>query len=176
MRVRPMLEKDVVNAADLYPSESPPMLKGKDMNIHGMRLSDHCYALFLRSRVHSCSTISPTRRRSGSVSFSRIRAITCARSSSRGEPLRSKSSRGQESASAISDNLPSGGRVAPRSNREIVSCSTPINSASSACVSCFCWRRTAIDRPIFKASRFSFGVILPPCLLPQEWWTCLRIY
>jgi hypothetical protein len=43
-------------------------------------------------------------------------------------------------------------------------------------VSCRCWRRTAIARPIFTASRFSFGVILPPCLMPQEWWTCLRIY
>ena len=159
-----------------YINKSLPMQKRNDMGIQGMKLSDHCYALFLRSRAHSCSTISPTRRRSGSVSFSRIRAIPCARSSSLGEPVRSSSSSGQESASAISDSRPSGGRVAPRSKREIVSCSTPIASASSAWVNCRCWRRMAIARPIFKPSRFSFGVILPPCLLPQEWWTCLRIY
>ncbi len=156
--------------------KSLSMQKRNEPKFKGIPFLDHYDALFLRSRAHSCSTISPTRRRSGSVSFSRIRAIPCARSSSRGEPVRSISSSGQERASAISDNRPSGGRVAPRSKREIVSCSTPIASASSAWVSCRCWRRMAIARPIFKPSRFSFGVILPPCLLPQEWWTCLRIY
>ena len=139
-----------------------PMQKRNDMDIKGLTPSNHRYVLFLRSLAQSCSTISPTRRRSGSVSFSRVRAMPCARSSSRGEPVRSSSSSGQERASAISDNRPNGGTVAPRSKRDIVSCSTPIASASSAWVSCRCWRRTAIARPIFKASRFSFGVILPP--------------
>ncbi len=119
MRICPMPRKAVVNAVNLFQSESLPMLKRNDMDIQGMKLLGPCYALFLRSRAHSCSTMSPTRRRSGSVSFSRTCAIPCARSSSRGEPLRSRSSSGQESASAISDNRPSGGSVAPRSKREI---------------------------------------------------------
>jgi len=134
------------------------------------------YVLFFKSREQSCSMISPTKRRSDSVSFSRTRAIPCAVSSRRGDPLRSNSSSGQDSESAISANRLSGGRVAPRSNREIVSCSTPIASASSACVKFLCWRRTAIARPIFTESRFSFGVIVPPLFVPQEWWTCLKIY
>lgn len=97
----------------------------------------------------------------------RATAMDWAISSTRSEPSRNRFSSGHLSASAMSASRFRGGSVAPLSNREIVSCSTPISSANSAWVSDAFRRRAAMVFPIFCANFFSLFVMTTPICLTR---------